>query len=189
MASGAWSDQFPAPGGGRGTKTINVKNLSTTNKKAIQVQNDLSQLKQAIAQDPDCSNWLAGSSAAINYMLNTPPPGTTLTSAVGVGSFSDSTVNAVAGISGTNLPAGMLITVNTNGAFFNSSVSVGYDVPAWITGGSNAAQALILLHELAHDLNAAGFNQNDAGNATAEGQNNQLVLQNCGNVINFFAGK
>jgi hypothetical protein len=83
----------------------------------------------------------------------------------------------------------MLITVNTNGAFFNSSVSVGYDVPAWITGGSNAAQALILLHELAHDLNAAGFNQNDAGNAAAEGQNNQLVLQNCGNVINFFAGK
>jgi hypothetical protein len=119
-------------------------------------------------------------------MLDAPGGGAT-SMMVGVGSFSDSAVNAVEGTNGTNMaPGSMLITVNTNGAFFNSgpSSTVGYGVPSWITGGSPAGQALILLHELAHAVGAAGFNNNDYGDAQAETQNNNLVLKNCGDIIN-----
>ena len=84
----------------------------------------------------------------------------------------------------------MLITVASNGAFFNSgpSTSVGFGLPKWITGGSGAAQAEILLHELAHDLGAAGFLDdgplpNGMPNISAQTTNNGLVMQNCGGVV------
>ena len=101
-----------------------------------------------------------------------------------MGNFSSS-INAFAGTFGTNLAVGALITVNVQGAFFNSgpSTSVGYAIPSWITGGSTAAQAEILLHELAHNVNANGFVPNDNGNAAAQSTNNTLVMQNCGNLI------
>jgi len=105
---------------------------------------------------------------------------------VGVGSFNSDTVNAVPGTSGTNLAAGsMLIIVNTSGAYFNSgpNETVGYGVPSWITGGSPAAQAEILLHELAHDVGAAFFIQNDYNNPTAQATNNGLVMKNCGDLV------
>jgi hypothetical protein len=165
---------------------ITISHLSTTSKKAIAVQNDLRWLEAAIDQDPTCAKWLAGADLAINFMLNAPGGGATAMM-VGVGSFSDVTVNAVASASGTNLaPGSMVITVNTNGAFFDSgpNSSVGFDVPSWITGGTPAAQAEILLHELAHNVGAAGFNQNDYNNPVAEGENNVKVMQNCGNIVN-----
>jgi hypothetical protein len=76
--------------------------------------------------------------------------------------------------------------VNTGGAYFNSGLneSVGYGVPSWITGGSAAAQAEILLHELAHDVGAAGFIQNDYSSSTAQSTNNGLVMKNCGDIVN-----
>jgi hypothetical protein len=90
----------------------------------------------------------------------------------------------------------MLITVNANGAFFNSgpSSSAGYGLPSWITAGSAGAQAEILLHELAHDLGAAGFQadgplSNGSPNADAQTTNNQLVLKNCGDVVAQAAGR
>jgi hypothetical protein len=118
-------------------------------------------------------------------MLDAPGSGATAME-VGVGSFSPNTVNAVAGTNGTNLAAGsMLLTVNTNGAFFNSgpNSSVGYGVPSWITGGTPAAQAQILLHELAHDIGAQGFIQNDSTNIQAQTANNEMVTQNCGAIV------
>jgi RHS repeat-associated protein len=174
---------------------ITVTNLSTTSVKAVIVQNDLRWLQQAIQQDPTCSGWLQGSYNAINFMLDVPGS-TASMMAVGVGNFSPAGTNAVAGVSGTNLPAGMLITVALNGAFFNAgpSGSVGYGLPAWITGGSYAAQAEMLLHELAHDLGAAGFQAdgplpNGQPNVNAQTTNNGLVMQNCGSVVSVAAGR
>ncbi len=169
---------------------LTVKGLSTTSVKAVTVQNDLRWLQQAILDNSDCAKWLNGSTSAINYMLNTPGSGATAMM-VGVGSFSPSGDNAAAGTGGTNLtPGSMLITVNVNGAFFKPgpSTAVGYGVPSWITGGTDAAKALILLHELAHDLGAAGFDQNDGDNPAAQAANNSLVMQNCGDVVKQAAG-
>jgi hypothetical protein len=42
---------------------------------------------------------------------------------------------------------------------------------------------MILLHELAHLLGAAGF-QDDYGNTLAGNQNNALVKQNCQGTLN-----
>ena len=111
--------------------------------------------------------------------------------AVGVGNFSGpgaSTTNAVAGNAGTDLPDGMLITVNLNNAFFNSGLTAGYGTN--IQGGTAAAMVLILLHELAHITGAQGFNNDDGGanNQAAQTRNNQLVLENCGGVVGRFAG-
>jgi len=181
---------WPIQTQGGTAKTITITNLSTTNARAVAVQNDLRWLQQAIDADPACSKWLSGSDTAISFMLGVAGTGS-LGMMVGVGTFSDNTVNAVEGTSGTNLsPGSMLITVNTNGAFFSAQASVGYGVPAGITGGSGAAQALILLHELAHALEAAGFIANDGPmangqpNVAAQTANNQLVMQNCGNIVN-----
>jgi hypothetical protein len=95
----------------------------------------------------------------------------------------------------TLTPGSMLITVNLNGAFFNSGPSsfVGYGLPSWITGGTNAAQAEILLHELAHNIGAAGFPadgplRNGAPNIQAQTANNQLVMQKCGDIVNLAGG-
>ena len=77
----------------------------------------------------------------------------------------------------------------TNGAFFNAgpSTAVGYGVPSWITGGSPAAQVLILLHELAHDLEAANMKIGDTSVAD-QTANNELVMQKCGSIINSLSG-
>jgi len=143
------------------SNTINIKKYTTISAQALTVQNDLRWLQAAIAQHPDCASFLVGFNSAIDYMLDVPGSGAT-TMGVGVGAYSTKD-NANAGSTGTNLPAGATITVNTNGAFFQSgpSTDVGYGVPSWITGGSNAAQALILLHELAHNLDIVDYNQND----------------------------
>jgi hypothetical protein len=102
----------------------------------------------------------------------------------GVGDFSDPTVNAVFGNTGTNLGLNAGITVNANGAYFSSSVTVGVGVTG-ITGGTAAAQVFILLHELAHATGAAGFLDNDS-DPTRQAANNALVLQNCQKSIDFF---
>lgn len=96
-----------------------------------------------------------------------------------------STTNAVAGNVGTNLPDGMLITVNLNGAFFNSNLSAGYGTN--IQGGTDVAKVLILLHELAHDVGAAGFISGDQS-AADQTKNNQSVMENCAGVLRRAAG-
>lgn len=171
---------------------IKIANLSTTSVQAITVQNDLRWLQQAISQDPSCDSWLQGSYAAISYMLDAPGSGATMM-AVGVGNFPAGT-NAVAGTGGTNLPAGMLVTVALNGAFFQKGVSPGFGLPAWVAAGSDAVQAEILLHELAHDPGAAGMQSdgplpNGQPNVQAQTINNQAVMTNCGGVVALAAGR
>jgi RHS repeat-associated protein len=172
----------PAP------KVLKVKNLSTTSAQATGVQNSLRWLQVAISQDDTCNSWLKDNQGDISWMLG-GAPGSTM--AVGVGNFSGpgaSTTNAVAGNSGTDLPDGMLITVNLNGAFFYSNSIAGYGTN--IQGGTDAAKALILLHELAHITEAQGFINDDGGanNEAAQTRNNQLVLENCGGVVGRAAG-
>ena len=180
--------------GGDASPVLTVTKFSTTSVQALIVQNDLRWLQQAINQDPTCSDWLQGSNAAINFMLDAPGSGATMM-AVGVGNFS-TTDNAVASTTGTNLPEGTLITVALNGAFFNAgpSNSVGYGLPSLITGNSNGAQAEILLHELAHDLGAGGFQDdgplpNGQPNVGAQTINNGLVMKYCGGVVGLAAGR
>lgn len=55
--------------------------------------------------------------------------------------------------------------------------------PGGFTGGTNKAQAYILLHELAHFLGAEGF-KSDFGNPQAQADNEKRVKQNCGKTIN-----
>lgn len=88
--------------------------------------------------------------------------------------------------------------VNLSGAFFNSNAPVGSfyinddystPVPLPYQGGTAGAQALVLLHEIAHAIDPTqiqgqgAWTQNDSGNTAAEAENNTLVMQNCIGVI------
>ena len=82
----------------------------------------------------------------------------------------------------TDLPAGYLIAVNTGGAFFNSQINVNgrmrpTNSGGW-SGGTNQAQVFMLLHELGHHLEAAGF-RNDFGNDEAGRVNDGIVNMHC----------
>ena len=105
---------------------------------------------------------------------------------VGVGSFSDAGVNAVAGIAGTDLPTGTGLTVNLGGAYFQRGGTAGYGTT--IAGGSDAAMAFILIHELAHLTGARGFLEGDSSVAP-QTFNNQLVLDRCGGTVYRAAGQ
>ena len=81
--------------------------------------------------------------------------------AVGVANISDPTINATQGPVIGGIPATNQITISLNGVFFNSNAGVGSFyvngniTPLPYTGDTAGAQALILLHELAH-LNWCG---------------------------------
>jgi len=142
MSSGASTQ------GGSLQKIINITNFSTTSTQALAVQSELRFIQDNIGSYATCNSWLAGNNAVIGTILGQGPyPAVAL---VGVGTFSSSTINAVSGNVGTNLPDGTaLITVNSNGGYFNSSAGVGVGVSE-VNAGSPRAQLLILLHELAH---------------------------------------
>jgi hypothetical protein len=112
------------------------------------VQNSLRTLEAALSNDPDCNGWLKDNAMVVNYLLGNVPG---IDLRVGVGNFSNPNVNAVAGSTGTNLPPSIaVITVNLEGAFFKSSAPTGIDgMNGTILGGTDAAKAFILLHELA----------------------------------------
>ena len=100
-------------------------------------------------------------------------------------------VTGLAGTTNTDMPSGsMNITVNLDGAYFSAGVTTGQGVN--IMGGTDEAQAFILLHELAHNMraagSAAGFIQQDTGIAP-QTANNRLILQECGSTLDFVAGR
>jgi hypothetical protein len=75
--------------------------------------------------------------------------------------------------------------VNSNGAFFKAKDSTGALLSVGArgyTGGTLKAQAAILIHELGHILDAAGFTP-DFGDAKAGKLNDNLVDKNCGKLI------
>lgn len=172
-----------ASGGGTETGIINITKLTTTSFQATHVQNQLRWVKQVLLEDSTCSDWLKDNQADISWMLGDTPESTMK---VGVGVFSDNSTNAVAGTGGTNLvPGSMSITVNVNGAFFNANAGPMYGTT--VPPGTFEAQVFILLHELAHITEAAGFRGRD-NNPVDQTWNNQLVLENCGATVRRAAG-
>ena len=123
-----------------------------------------------------------------------------LTAATGLGAVTGSATfvggdaNAITGSNA--MMSGDLVMINASGAYFNglpSGISIGpsnnrvfQQQIAAINGGTPEAQAFILLHELFHVL---GLFQSDAGNQSAQGQNNTLMWFDCGSVIQGFSNK
>ena len=88
----------------------------------------------------------------------------------------------------TSMVPGQAITVNTIGAFFNSSYN-GLPLSTdngRIGGGTAAAQGFILLHELGH---VTGVLQPDLNNTVAGRQNNNLLQKNCKKTISALGAK
>jgi hypothetical protein len=139
-----------------------------------------------LATDADCAGWLQGAGGTATDVIQTLLGGNYF----GFGAFNQPQIAAVSGSvnadgSPTGIPVGILITVDTLGAFFNANNSSGQawqvGVPKYV-GGTLQAQATILIHELAHTIGAKGF-QSDTGNAQAGADNDALVNQNCGKLI------
>jgi hypothetical protein len=171
-----------AQGGGGGL--LMIANFTTAGAQAQAVQNSLRWIEAQIGSFPICDNWLGGNDNVTN-IINTllGQTATVTTDSVGVGNFNNPAVNAVYGTAGTNLPTNgtALLTINVNGAYFNKNAAVGPGAVG-INAGSSQAQLFILLHELAHATDAAGFQENDIGQAI-QAQNNQLLMQNCAGFI------
>jgi RHS repeat-associated protein len=186
----------PSPGGVAPTNVVQaqtgapskpvkvyVSNYSTTSQKAIEVQNDLRFIAAGLASgvDPDCNSWLKGNADIISYEVGDKG----VAASVGVGTMSPSSTNAVAGVEGTNLAAGATITINLDGAFWNSNAATGV---VGIDAGTIKAQVFILLHELAHNTAAQDFWDNDDTTARQD-HNNLLVMSHCSRAIKFFSEK
>jgi RHS repeat-associated protein len=181
------SDDDPVidmPGGGSPEPSIfRVRNPSKTGSNQDRIVAVLNKIKSDI--DPDCAKWLGDVSGTINSLLGDSSNPETVFVAHGV--FDRANVAAFTGTAGTDLPAGYAaLVVNDNGGFFKSN-DLGVSITvAGYGGGSPQAQALIMLHELAHILNASGFKQNDFGNDNAITANNDMVKSRCAKTINAF---
>jgi RHS repeat-associated protein len=173
---------------GSSSQDIKVTNFSNSGPKQDSITKALQKIEDALGDNSQCANWLGASSgpesaaALINDLIQA--------NGYGYGTFNVNTVAAFAGQNNadgtpTGTGSSAAITVNANGAFFNSGFTVG--IPGY-TGGSLQAQLTILIHELAHlesnaGTGASGF-QPDAGNPSAGKSNDTLVNKNCGNLIN-----
>jgi hypothetical protein len=90
---------------------------------------------------------------------------------------------AFTGTAGSDIPVGMAaIVVNNGSAFFRSGYSVNQGK---ITGGTALAQAFILLHELAHAVDADGFLP-DRDDRHAGMSNDRKIEQNCDKTLRNF---
>jgi hypothetical protein len=165
---------------GTASGNLHVTNYFNSGVKQDQIASVFRSIENALSSDTGCSNWLQGGGVSgtdlIQALLSN--------NSFGYGDFDQNNVAAFAGQanadgSSVGVPVTSAITVNANGAFFSSGFVEG--AKGYI-GGTIQAQATILIHELAHVLGAAGF-QNDAGNSTAGHQNDALVDKNCGKLI------
>jgi len=174
-------------GGGAGSFSLTVTGYSRSGPNETKILHTL-----IIAQDEvvtgDCASWLEsqGVSASdlgnlFDALENSSNGGPT----VGWGALNYNNIAAFVG--GNNpdgspvpgLPADATITVNSNGAFFSSSLSVGSGATQY-NGGTLQAQLFILIHELGH---LTGVLQPDTDNSANENSNNSAVQSNCGKQI------
>ncbi len=175
---------------GRAAPKLSVKNYSRTGPKENAIAHALQVIENSILSvNSDCTSWLtnisAGISAAgfITAIMGSGPNEYTF----GYGAINSPSTAAFVGNNNADgspvsgLPSNATITVNSNGAFFNSDFTV-TGGGAQYTGGTLAAQVFILLHELAHEVGAPGF-QPDNGDQAAETSNNNLVQQHCGSQV------
>jgi len=151
------------------------------------ITNDLNKILGQVLTG-SCAKWLTGADFSASDMISALETASAAGGPVyGYGVVSDPTNAAFVGANNPDkspiqgLPQDAALTVNSNGAFFNSNYMVGSGFVQY-TGGTLQAQVFILVHELAHMVGANGF-QPDAGDQGAVNANNKLVQQNCGKQI------
>ena len=144
------------------------------------ISNDMSTLESRLKNDPKCLNWLStgGNYQGLGLLDGLLP---TLNVTEGQISNSNGTITTVAAVA--NPYSGVNVFVNAGGAFFyRGTVPTANGSIPGITANSSSGQLLILLHELAHVNNTAGFAQSDS-DATVNASNNDQVWQHCQKTI------
>ena len=182
----------PEPGGGElaanpdeqlglGSVYLIVPDSNSVHQKMINLAK-LS-LRKALAANPKCQNWLEsgfahGNQTTFNSLWNQM----TTTS----GTYLGGQPNAIQG-SPLSLST---ISINANGAFFNSNAGIAYVGSQWLSlmnsiqPNTMLAREFIILHEAAHYFGVPNFgNDANTGNPAKDQQlqisNNNLLLQNC----------
>jgi hypothetical protein len=140
-----------------------VTSPSQTNPNQQTITNVLNNILQALNSDPHgtCSAWLTGtSSSSVSVYIST---GLLENQHYGHGVFNDVRTSAISGQQNKDgtligVPGNYAFTVNDQGAFFNArwgnkNLTVN---PRNYKGGTLQAQAAILIHEIAHQMNPGG---------------------------------
>ena len=186
-------------GGNAAVFNLSVANFSKLGPNQDAITNALQRIATALPLYTSCNNWLQGAGTnqgtsglkEVSDLLSftafghaSVNSGTTLSYTIGAFSGSQNPDGTpVAG-----LPAGIAMTVNDVGAFFNQAGNHGRPFlvgdPQY-KGSSPQAQATILLHEVAHQITASGFQPDfcDGCNPKAGQQNDHLVNINCKGLI------
>jgi hypothetical protein len=145
---------------------ITITNLSNTGNRYNAVNNRLTEMENNI--DADCFAFLESGGHALSRHIRD----VRALQLLAVGNFSQSNLAAIAGTYGTDLAEGVAaIVINVDGAYFSGSRTVNR---GRILGGTAKAQVFILLHELAHSLEAKGF-LSDYNNAQNGQTNDELI--------------
>jgi hypothetical protein len=201
LSTSAW---YERDGNGANSAILDVTltNFSKNPPNQTTITNLFQSIASALPSYSACNNWLQGTGKnqgtsgvqQIQGLLNNnlfghatvsigPPIGPPLLSYT-ISAFSGTQNPDGTDIQG--LPSGAVMTVNDIGAFFNQTDSQGIPLPVGqpnYPGGSPQAQATILVHEIAHQITASGF-QPDFGNKRAGKANDHLVNANCNAMIN-----
>ncbi len=181
-AGTTWPDSPPF----RVEITVSVSNFSQTGPNQTAIQNELQTLKTVIPTNTDCSNWLHGAvvNDAPTYIDVLFGSQTNGVQAFGHGVFRPEDVTAFTGAN-EDVPAGILLTVNDKGGFFQPQDSLGNNLrtgPRQYQGGKQRARDAILIHEFAHGIRVPGF-QPDLGKPWIGKENDKLVDDHCRKVI------
>ncbi len=176
----------PRGGAGGENSRISVRDYSRAGPKESTIATVLQKLLDSIlSQNNDCSKWLSGAEFSGAEFVRAILAGGPSDYTFGHGILSSSSTAAFVGNrnpDGTpvqGLPIDSSITVNDNGGFFTPGFTIG---PRNYQGGRLQAQASILLHEIAHEVGAAGI-KSDAGKPAAGQFNDSLVDKYCGKEI------
>jgi RHS repeat-associated protein len=171
-------------GGGGGPRRITVTNYSRTGTQEAVITSVLQDLlDNVLSQVNDCSKWLTGKDFSGADFVKAILGGGPIDYTFGHGQLNSASTAAFVGNRNTDgtpvqgLPNDSSITVNDSGAFFNSAFTIG---PARYAGGTLAAQAFVLLHEIGHEV---GVLASDVGNPAAGRANDALVDKNCAKAI------
>ena len=196
-----WLTGFAAQAYGSGDQppAMNMEGTSapTAIKNVMPLVSGIFNTLSTVLSGTSCGNWF---SAGLAVSGNGQFPGQSLSDFlsnflpqfVGRGDFVGGNSNSVQGSS--LLPSGYTIAVNNQGAFFNAvpngqviggGQTYGAAI-ASINGGSVQAQAFLMLHEVAHLF---GMIQDDSNDPTMVAHNNDLIWQNCGNVLGTLSNK
>jgi RHS repeat-associated protein len=165
--------------------SIVVTNPSQTGTKQTTIGNVLSRLASALACDPECTSFLAQNGLDPMAVLSNIQNGN-----FGHADISENgdpnSIAAVSPVSASiNGVADTSIFVNNQGAFFQgsaggASMTIG---PKHLPGGTPAAQAFILLHELGHNTKVL---RPDAEVPKSGRQNDKDIQSHCKKTIESF---